>query len=459
MPTTPTEITMTATATRTVPLTIDAIVAALRATPRAAQWQVTETRRARHERYVTFLRCESEREVQATRWEVWLGLAAAGDRQGEASFTLGAGDAADALQARLREALAAAESAPNPAWTLPGVGEPGAAEQPADPAALADRRLAADPEAALAGLIRDYAAAAASAPWVRPSTLELFATVEDRRLVGSRGLDLRERQTSLYAEFVLLHRPAAGDEVEFFDRRESATVEGLDLARRVGEAAACVRDGAAAAATPAGTMPVVIADDYLAEMLEYYAYHADAGVHARGIAAFALDGAVLSRSGGDALTLASDPTVPSLAAYAFDANGYAPQRQELVTADRLVGVCGEGRWMQRLGRAPRGKSGTLIAPAGRTGIAELLRGGDPGVLEVVRFSEFRPREDTGAFSGEIRLAYLHRPDGTRVPVKGGSVTGTLGEALADARFSAETATARGFHGPRAVRLERCTVTA
>ena len=419
-------------------LTLDAILAPLRSTARAAQWQATEVRSTRHERYLTFLRPESEREVEATRWQLWLALPAQAGKQGEATFTLGAGDGVEALHERLRTALAAAEAAPNPAWTLPVAGAMDSAVQAADPAAFADRGVAGAPEAALDGLIRAYRDTAAATPWVRPSTLELFATIEDRRLVTSGGLDLRERRTRLYAEFVLLHRPGSGDEVEFFDRGEASTADGLDLARRVSEAAACVRDGAAARPTPAGIMPVVIAGDYLGEMLDYYRYHADAAAQA----------------------LASDPTVPSLAAYAFDAHGYAPQRQELIANDHLVGVCGDGRWMQALKRAPRGAAGTLVVPPGAQPLAGLLRAATgPGVLEVVRFSEFHPREDTGAFSGEIRLAYLHRPDGTRVPVKGGSVTGTLGEALAEARFSQEVATAGGYHGPRAVRLEACTVTA
>jgi len=49
-------------------------------------------------------------------------------------------------------------------------------------------------------------------------------------------------------------------------------------------------------------------------------------------------------------------------------------------------------------------------------------------------------------------------DGNRVPVKGGGVTGILGETFADAVFSREVAAARGYRRPRAVRRERCTVT-
>jgi hypothetical protein len=104
--------------------------------------------------------------------------------------------------------------------------------------------------------------------------------------------------------------------------------------------------------------------------------------------------------------------------------------------------------MQRLGRPPRGQLATLVAAPGRTPLTELCR----DVLEVVRFSEFRPRPDTGAFSGEIRFGWLHSRDGTRRAVRGGSVSGVLRQAMAGARFSAEVGTIDGYHGPVAVRM-------
>jgi hypothetical protein len=95
----------------------------------------------------------------------------------------------------------------------------------------------------------------------------------------------------------------------------------------------------------------------------------------------------------------------------------------------------------------------LVAP-GAAPLAELRQGS----LEVVRFSEFHPRQDTGSFSGEIRLAWWHRPDGSRVAVKGGSVSGTLGQALAACRASRETTTTGSYHGPAGL-LVHATVTA
>jgi predicted Zn-dependent protease len=435
-------------------LDLAAIAGALRAHVKVAQWQITETASTRAERYLTFLEPESDREAAATRWQIWLALADAEQAQGEASFTLGAGDDQSALRERLETAVVAAASAVNPAFPLPTPGEPGVATPPVQPAALADAAIIADPAAAVDRLCGEYAAAVASCGWVRPSTLEVFVTRSDRRLVNHRGLDLRDRRTRVFVEFVLLHRPDGRDEVEFYDKCESSSLADLRLGERVAHAARCARDGATAAASPSGALPVVIADDYVAELLGYYAHHADASVHARKVNAFALGQPVLARRSGDALDLASDPAVPSLGAYLFDDHGYAPARQELLAQDRLIGLCGAARWMRFLGRQPAGERGTLCLRPGATPYADLLRG---DVLEIVRFSEFHPRADTGAFSGEIRLAYWHRADGSRTAVKGGSVTGVLAQALAEARFSRETVTSGCYAGPRAVRFAALTV--
>ena len=428
---------------------LSAIVQTLGKTPAIAQWQVVETRSQRHERYLTFLAVESEREVAATRWSIWLALAPVAGKQGESSFTLAAGDATADLDFRLATALESAAAAQAPAWTLPAPGEPGVAS-PEGGTDLVDAVVVANPLAALDSLTATYAQAAGAAPWVRPSTLELFATVSTRRLVNHRGLDLTERRTRLYAEFVLLHKPAdpAADEVEIYDRTEATTSADLRLGERVAAAAEEVRALPTASAIPTGTVAVTVSDSALAELVDWYADHADAALHARKVAALKREAPVVQRSGGAALDIAVDATVPSLAAYRFDDHGYAASRQELVRDGVLTGLHGAGRWMQVLGLPPRGSRGTTVVPAGATALAELLN----GTVEVLRFSEFQPRHDTGAFSGEIRLAWWHRPNGQRVAVKGGSLSGVLSDAFANVEFSRELVTTGTYHGPKAARF-------
>lgn len=445
----------------------------LAARPQIAQWQITERRLRRLERYQVFLAPEAEREATRCEWRVWLALPAADGRQGEASFTVTPAHGNLELRAMLDAAVESAAAAPNPAWTLPGPGEPGVAvptprrvESCAAGAAaggaqlavahdhVADQRLLRDPRAAVDAAAEALAAAARPLPGVRASTGELFATIEQRRLVNHRGLDLAEQRTRCYAEFVLLHRPAHGDEVEFYDRVEAQSLDGLGLRQRLAEAAACLAEGARAAPPPAGTLPVLIGGAYLSALIHWFAAHADAALHVRAIAALALGERVVEAGDGDALQLASDASVPSLAAYRFDEHGYAASRQELVRDGVLVGLHGSGRWMQVLGRPPRGQCATLCVPPGSTPVDELRS----GCLEVLRFSEFHPRHDSGAFSGEIRFAWWHRPDGTRCAVRGGSVSGLLRQAFAAVRFSRETATVGDYHGPAWARFP-ATVTA
>ncbi len=422
-----------------------------------AQWQVTERRSRRHERYLTFLHREQEREAAAVSWDVWFAQPVRDGRQGEGSFTVGGGDTPADLRVRLDAALAAAPTAMMPAFRLPepggdGVAQPvGAGEAVGGGAAVqpqrsggADPALVANPGDALDRAEADWGAAIAAAPWTRPSHLELFATVEDIRLRNHHGLDLRDRRTRTYAEFVLLHRPEGGREVETMDRAEAADLAGLHLARRTADAAAGIRALAGATAPRPGRQPVLLRAEHLSELLGWICGHADAALHARSIAALALGAPVLPA--GTAPDLTVDARVPSLAAYRFDGHGYAGAAQPLVRDGRLAGLHGDGRWMQVLGRPPRGTAGTLVCPAGTTPLAELCaRPG--GVLEVVRFSEFHARQDTGAFSGEIRLAWWHEPGRAPRAVRGGSVSGTVREALSGLVLAAEIATEGGFLGP------------
>ncbi|HAT10674.1 MAG TPA: hypothetical protein DCS97_08795, partial [Planctomycetes bacterium] len=237
-----------------------------------AQWQVTERRSRRFERYLTFLKPESEREASSVRWQVWIALPPNPDgTQGEAGFTVTPVHGGPDLRVLLDAAVTSAQSAPNRAWKLPGPGDNGAAAgwrggvvacNVAGGAAtgaqmatatdfLADQQITRDPGQALHGNIALFGDAVHAAPWTRPSALELFASIDDRRLVNHRGLDLSERRTRCYAEFVLLHRGANGEESEYYDRCEAASLGELRLAERVADAADCLRDGAAAGPPPA----------------------------------------------------------------------------------------------------------------------------------------------------------------------------------------------------------------
>jgi PmbA protein len=92
---------------------------------------------------------------------------------------------------------------------------------------------------------------------------------------------------------------------------------------------------------------------------------------------------------------------------------------------------------------------------GTTSRADLLAGDGP-VLEVLDFSAPNVEALSGDFGMEIRVGYEHDPGGRRA-VSGGSVTGNLFEAMANARFSAESQGFSQVVGPAAIRFESLQV--
>jgi PmbA protein len=116
------------------------------------------------------------------------------------------------------------------------------------------------------------------------------------------------------------------------------------------------------------------------------------------------------------------------------------------------------RYGQYLGVPVTGDEGNTEVAPGDTPLAELLSGGegDEPVTHVVAFSSPEVDPVTGDFGSEIRLGYEITRDGRR-PIKGGSVSGNVFDAFADAHFSRDERDAQGYAGPRAVRFAELNV--
>ena len=141
--------------------------------------------------------------------------------------------------------------------------------------------------------------------------------------------------------------------------------------------------------------------------------------------------------------------------YRFDSDGLPAQDVLLIEDGVLRSRTATQRYAQYLGIPATGQPGVAEIEPGPSSMADLLQG-EPSVYQVVAFSASNVDDLTGNIGMEIRLGYEIGPDGTR-PIKGGSVTGNLFEAMADARFSSETAQFPSFAGPRAIRFESLQV--
>jgi predicted Zn-dependent protease len=438
------------------------VIEALRAHPGIDDWTVRHQRGRGAQVYLAGTAIENVRQVEREAYEVELfndHLVDGEPRRGAAVVPLGREDL-DRLPAILEDAVTMASLVHNPLWSLP---------EPVDhpDVELSDPRLI-DVENAVreardaANQIRDLVSAAGAG--VRLSAAELFVTAVDEELQNSRGLEATATSTRVLSELNLLADGA--DEAEFFRQDDVRRIEDLRLPEMVDAASRYARDATHAGLARTRLGPVVLtniaADQLLAPSVlgasGAYLYQASAAAAYARLSRFEVGEAVYPgrERTGDPLTLRSNARRPFAAlSYRFDADGLPAQDLLVIEDGVLRARTATQRYAQYLKVPPTGRAGIAEIAPGSTPMADLLDG-EASVYHVVAFSASNVDPLTGNFGMEIRLGYEVGPDGTR-PIKGGSVSGNLFEAMAEARFSAETGVFASYAGPRAIRFEAMQV--
>jgi predicted Zn-dependent protease len=427
-------------------VSLDAVVRAVLGCPGVAAWVVRERRAASHQRYRIFRKREAERSAHTTTVEVTLHTERReGDRGvlGEAAFTLTA-DTVEAAPALARRAVAQAALVANPPYLLPG---PAAVPH----MALRDPAVAERPLEVLDALEAELDGAAGDTP---VGSSEFFAEAHEVRVRNSAGFEGAYAATELYVEFALLAGDGASG-VECHGIRRARRRRELELGPQVARHARWASDRLKATLPPTLVLPVVFSEEALDSLFAPFAAHGSARARYEGWSRLTEGKAVVEGGGGDPLNLSIDPHLPwRLGSRPFDREGQVTAPVAMIAGGRFEARTASKRYADYLGLLPTGSGGNLVVASGQTAMADLLADGP--VLHALRFSTFHPSAVTGAFSGELRTAYLC--DGGRVtPISGGSVSGNVFEAFAGARFSRERAVRPEYDGPMGVRLEAVTV--
>jgi len=442
------------------------IVAALRAHPGIADWTLRMERARGAQIYLVGTDIESVREVSREAYEVELfhdhpapaGAEVEGEvARGGATIPLAQIDL-DRLPAILDDAVTMASLVSNRPWALPE-----AAAMP--DVALVDARLVHGADAMAAGLeaaeqIRELAERE-RASGVRLSGAELFLTYYEQELANSRGVEATSTSTRILAEVTLLAR-GTEDETEYFRQAEGRQLTDLRLAETIRAGAELARDKLRASMPRTGRGPVMIAGEALNQLMTgqvtglpgAYLFHTMAQTAYEHLSRFELDESVYGEAApvGDLLTMRANALRPyGVDSYRWDSDGL-PGRDLLVIENGVLRARpATQRYAHYLGVPATGRAGVAEIGAGATS-TRTLRAGDGHVVEVLDFSASNVEEVSGDFGMEIRMGYTWGPDGPR-PISGGSVTGNLFEAMANARFSSETAEYAHFAGPAAIRFE------
>ncbi len=417
-------------------------------------WKVVERRGERRELYLIGHRVDMRRAAALRRVELTVYRDFQRDGQslrGSATLRLPADCLKGELARLVERGAGEARWAENPWYPLvaPGAGEP---LPPAS--AYADRSIDLDRE--LEPLAGALLAAEEEAAGARLNSAELFVENVQTRILNSEGLEVRYPSFHGSGELVAEAQGPAG-EVELFQELSFAEARpGLlrEEARRLLE---LCRDRSRASPTPPlGSSPLLLAGEAVAQLFEYYTFHAAAeSVYAR-LARFSIGQSVQGGEvRGDALGLHLEPYLAhSPSSAPWDADGFPLRPVPLIEGGRLLRYWGPLRYSHYLGIPPTGTLPNLRLLPGSRSLAELRR----NCLEAVSFSDFHLDEVTGDFGGELRLAYLTGEDGSRKPVTGGSVSGRIEELAGDLRLSSETRALPRFHGPQGVWLASAAVT-
>ncbi len=343
----------------------------------------------------------------------------------------------------------------NPPYTLPA---PPAAGYPT--VETSDPALAASDEsrAQVINQIRErLRAAIAQEPGITLSSAELFATSTAITFWNSRGIRASRSETSLFCDLVLLASDG-GQVAEYHTAPERRRLADLPIEALAHRAASHARDTLRTQTTPTHAGPVVISGEALVDLFSPLIFHTSAQAAYQGTSRFAPGASLYGEQAvtGERLTLFSNALLPyGLASAPFSAEGLPGQRLLLIEEGEIKARWAEQRHADYLHIPPTGSFANLEIAPGRHALHDLLHTSGP-VYHLVAFSWLNPDDLTGDFVAEIKLGYrIER--GQITPIKGGSLSGNLFEALADAHFSRETQFTGNYLGPEALRLEDLTI--
>ncbi|MBI5498405.1 MAG: hypothetical protein HY904_25615 [Deltaproteobacteria bacterium] len=430
------------------------VAALLRALPDTSGWQVVESHHRSTQRYTVFERDEALREVASTKLTATVHVRQAREGKetlGESSVTFSPQADATEVRALLQATLERARLVHNEPYTLPGPGED------APPVTTADEAVVENARAVVDTITHSIRSAAAEHAGVTLSSSEVFADDVHQRVLNSRGLDVERRETDLLVEYVLLARDAQGDEHEIWQSPKARLAADLDVAGHIRRYVQYTRDGLSAVLPTSGTYDVLFGEEALDTLWDYFVGQAHAAARYEGWSRLKPGEPVVADLRGEPLTLHSDPTLPGgRASQARDAQGQPCRKVTLVQDNVFRAFVATKKYADLTGVPATGPMGNVVVTAGPTPYAKLLQADRP-VYELLRFSQLSPNPISGAFSGEIRTGYLHQ-DGRVTPVRGGSVSGNILQAFAEARFAQEIVRRESYLGPRGVRLGQVAVT-
>jgi PmbA protein len=428
-----------------------------------SEWRLVRSSLRREERYFVGPALEQARSVDDEKYSltIYIDSESEGKKfRGEATLSLQPSLSTSEIQQKISASLVAASKSKNPHFELPGPAKALTTPPPSGFSMLGHKSRIEIPKASLFAAEKDIA------PQARINSLELFISREEKEFLNSKGQAFASVGWKGYSEFVVEADSPSGV-VELFDDIEFSEPDALRLAQATGDRLAQVVDRTQAKPLPqVGAIPVILRGKEAEELFGWFFDNATtsmvfmkASTFSPGanvqLSAASAQAAGSSASPRDPLEIWAEPFIPGLAASAaFDMDGFPLKRRRVVKDGILETLTGSIRHADWLG-VPRTGAYSLFSVTPGSVKLEAMRAKPH--LEPLLFSDFRLDTVTGDFGAEIRLAYLF--DGKeRIPVTGGSISGTMADLRSTLVRSAERALASRSLCPIAVLLDGVSIT-
>lgn len=330
----------------------------------------------------------------------------------------------------------------NPVYTLTDVPVPGQPQEPVD----------------LESISESFLRAMQNVPETeteRINSYEIFVREIQKTFENSNSVRYSVIYPSSMIE-VVVNALREGHEIELYRNFRSGVCDAGQLTHDVTEALRFGKDRLIASPTPKlGKADVVFSTADAVSIYEYFSYRMSAGLQFRKLSDWAKGKAVAEYEGGDRVSLyAATDLDNSSRSFKVDEQGALIRERYLIRDGIAESTWGDRQMSEYLGE----KNSSIVynfVVSGGTAAEEELHHGD--YLELCEFSDFQVDPVGGDILGEIRLGYWHH-DGRTDIITGGSVSGTMQDAIPTMRFSRETKQYDTYVIPKETRLYGLTIT-
>lgn len=442
--------------------TLEQLKNELRAKKDVKGWIVTQENLHRRERYFLLdgekVSVDQDREVHSQAIDVRLFVhGTQPGRQGEISKKF-VPEKPIALQ--LESAILAAKETDYEAWELP-------TELPKDVPEVksCDPEMAEDLQGAMDSVTREMNEAVALPRKTAFNSSELFMSVHDREIHLSNGLVHRLKQSRMYVEAAYSFNQG-GKSDEYLHTAWTISPKDVSVVQLFQEASDRAQISLDTRKPATGKYAVILDADVLAKLFNSTMFLLSARNEYLDLPHKKPGDDFIPGATGDLITLTLDPSLEFGAVTTGMADqGVAQRPTILVDKNKVVTTAIDPQHAQYLKKKAGTYKGNIVLEGGALDHAQMIQAA-PKVLEILQFSGLFVQESTGTFSSEIRLARLHdHTTGTVTTIKGGSLSGSIGDNFKFARFSKnrvkrsefDYGNATGYFGPEFALLSEVSV--